>query len=94
MNSDQQRITDWEYGVFDDRIDRYSLFLRDGDFDQYMPYIYNTNSPKKVVYQRELVRSLWIRSRFCELGSLEHQYYAQLCYTELDKLIKSIGNYE
>ena len=88
---EKQRMIDWNRMPIELHIEHYSLFLEDDDFEKYQPLVYqhfNANSKdgdiKKA--QRELVRALWIRSRFPMVGTIKHSFYQGLFNVEFQNL--------
>ncbi len=68
------------------KLEWYSLFLEDGDYEKYMPMIYDYTPQEKHEVQRQLVRLLWIRARCCELDSKEHHEYERMLAEQGDQL--------
>ena len=85
FTEEEQRLYNYN-GLWDERIEVYARFQHEGDYEKYQPYIFDTDNAEKKNVQRELVRWLWIRSRFCKLAQAEHQHYAELFRLELIKL--------
>ena len=58
----------WMQGLEDNnRLNNYSLFLLDGDFEYWQPLVYMDKNT--VEYKIRLLRSLWIQNRFTEFKS-------------------------
>jgi hypothetical protein len=86
--SDESKILCWESvptdkEAFPKRMNWYSNILHDDDFENYQPFCYaDSNSD---TYKKEKLRSMWIRIRFCQFGSIEwsrldteiQQYYEE-----------------
>ncbi len=89
MNYDPADPTDSWYKLynsktFDERMERYGQFLKDGDMEEWLPYCYMDRNSDE--YCRALTRALWIISRFAEwqspqwkqLGNLTERYFKRL----------------
>ena len=70
----------------EEKLEIYSNFLNDGDYEKYMPMIFGYTEEERLEMQREFVRWLWIRSRFCKLDTAEHHDFERLLIYEADCL--------
>ena len=86
----QRQDHDWFQGDTDERMENYSKFLHDGDFELFQPVCYINQEAKDSArenFTKELTRALWIRMRLCVINSKEHQYYSKLLGVEFKKLV-------
>ncbi len=85
-NIKDQRLENWEQHSIEQRMNYYSDFLRDGDFETYQPYVYKHTLLQKMEAYRNLVRAIWTARRFetinsireSRLGSYECEMYDRM----------------
>ncbi len=81
-----QRLLDWNMLPIEAHMEDYSLFLRDEDFDKYMPLIFEHDKRNETYFQKMLVRALWIRGRLPTQGTIKRSFYEGLFNVEFQKL--------
>ena len=81
-----QRLIDWGTFPIEKHMEDYSLFLNDGEFERYQPFIYKHTKYEARDAQRELVRRLWISGRMFTQGTIRRSYYEGLFNVEFQKL--------
>ncbi len=86
LSASDQRLYDYNRTTAEYDLEVYSLFLNDGDYEQYQDLIFNQRKDQLIHHQRNLVRALWIRGRFPLQGSKERNYYGQIQIKEYEKL--------
>ena len=85
-NLNQYRMHLYNSETTEEKLEIYSLFMEYGDYEKYMPMIYEYTPKQKYEIQRQLVRWLWIRARCCELDSKEHHEYERMLAQQFDQL--------
>ena len=85
-NIEQYRMYLYNSETPEYKLEWYSLFLNDGDYEKHMPMVYGYDIKDKLAVHRELVRWIWIRCRYCELDSKEHHEYERMLIEQADQL--------
>ena len=85
-NLEEYRMHLYNSETVEEKLNWYSIFLNDDDYEKYMPKIFGYTEKEKKEVHRELVRLLWIRCRFCELDSKEHHEYERMLAEQADQL--------
>ena len=85
-NIEEYRMYLYNSETVEYKLNWYSLFLEDGDYEKYIPMIYGYTDKQKHAIHRQLVRWLWIRCRCCELDSKEHHEYERMLIEQADQL--------
>ena len=69
------------------RIEYYSNFLNDNDFETYQPFCYEHNTGQKKDAYKNLVRALWITRRFEGLETKRHSKLSLWQQEAYDRMI-------
>lgn len=73
----------------------YSMYLRDGDYERFMPMLHESLPPEfELEIYRELARLYWILNRFTEYGSYQWRVYNTLFSNSKNMIrnAKAFGN--
>ena len=85
-NLEDYRMYLYNSETVEEKLNWYSLFLEDGDYEKHISKIYGYNEKEKRAVHRQLVRWIWIRCRYCQLDSKEHHEYERMLAYEADCL--------